>query len=98
MILSNDMVKSESLVMCLTRAYQRRWKSFDAVGLNVAFIGGGAFSFCKSLMTVKFEKTSKLSGINYDISPVSYYETGIELGTFYGCTALTSITLPSCFD
>ena len=46
-------------------------------------------------MTVKFETTSKLSGINYDISPVSYYETGIELGTFYGCTALTSITLPA---
>ena len=27
MILSNDRVKRESLVMCLTRAYQRRWKS-----------------------------------------------------------------------
>ena len=34
MILSNESVKRESLVMCLTRAYQRR---FDAVGLNRVF-------------------------------------------------------------
>lgn len=62
---------------------------------NVTFIGGAAFSCCTSLVSISFQSTSKLSSILYDITRYNNNTKDYELGTFYSCTALTSITLPA---
>ena len=62
---------------------------------NVNTIGVYAFSGCTSLSAIDFESASKLTSIQYDIKPYGNYIKAYELGTFYGCTALTSITLPA---
>ena len=66
-----------------------------AIPAKVYRIAGAAFHNCTSLFTIEFDKLSALETIEYSLYNHSPNDRAQLNGAFYGCTALTSITLPA---